>query len=422
MTLSHKTMSFEVKSLDDTGHFSLYAAAFGNRDRQGEIITPGAFKNLDEFVKDGWGAVNHTNFGGDLGVAMIDSATQDAKGLLISGVFHSTDDAQRIRTKVRERMERGKSVKCSIGYQVTDGDHETKDGQPVYVIKSLNVYEFSFVNMPANPEASVMSAKSENGATPRTFGRKVIRHEDGKWNLYDHTGKHRLSSHATRADAVAQEQAIEIHKHDEKGVGDHVLLAKDYGGGCGTVISMHKAGMVPDVHGDSVEGTEEEPAARVALHDKDHGPTGAHKAVPMKHLKRIDQAPDAPQSDDTMKSIGGLATMPSLDEFSHQLVADMGEFAGLMRKFHDLRTKAGRTLSEANRRRIKAACEAAKPLMVAMKDLEDLHAETEPEMAKDAEPDAGDPNEAYEGEGEGEKAARSLLIQRLQLEAAALEL
>jgi HK97 family phage prohead protease len=153
-----KSLTFSVKAVGNAGEFSVYAAVFNNIDRSKEIIEPGAFKNLPDFVSDGWGTVNHE--WEDLPVAMVDSAVQDAKGLLITGRFHSTGDAQDVRTVVRERMDAGKPVKCSIGYKVTDDEMRDVEGQRVRVLKGIELYEFSFVNMPANPMAEVVGVKS----------------------------------------------------------------------------------------------------------------------------------------------------------------------------------------------------------------------------------------------------------------------
>lgn len=156
--LHRKDFDVEVKAVGDSGSFELYCAVFNNVDRAGDIIQPGAFANLDDFVVSGWGAVNHLNQ--SLPIAMVDTAVQDAKGLKITGVFHSTPEAQATRTVVAERMARGKAVKCSFGYRVLEGSSETRKGRSVYVITKLEIYEFSFVNLPANPAAEVTAVKS----------------------------------------------------------------------------------------------------------------------------------------------------------------------------------------------------------------------------------------------------------------------
>ena len=162
--------SGEYKSDDDaTGAFTLYAACFGSVDRQGDIIQPGAVQNLDELTRDGWVALNHIQT--DLPVAMIDTATQDQRGLLISGRWHTTEAAQNCRRIVKERMAAGKRVLCSVGYVVPfDGEsYEKIDGKTVRRLSKISVYECSFVNLPANPEAEVVSAKSVSDFTLDEF-------------------------------------------------------------------------------------------------------------------------------------------------------------------------------------------------------------------------------------------------------------
>jgi HK97 family phage prohead protease len=163
-TLQHKTVDCQYKALDDKGSFEVYAAVFGNVDRQGDVIERGAFVELEKFVADGWGAVNHVNH--LLPVAYIDSAEQDDHGLRVRGKFHSTPEAQSCRTVVKERMDAGKSVKCSIGYLIIEDAVETRDKRSIRLLKKLLVFEFSFVNLPANPEAEVIEAKRlEHAAT-----------------------------------------------------------------------------------------------------------------------------------------------------------------------------------------------------------------------------------------------------------------
>lgn len=161
--LPRKSFECELKADEGSGPggFELYAAVFGNKDRQGDIIEPGAFDNLPDFERDGWGAINHKGY--DLPIGYITSAEQDVRGLKVRGIFHSTPTAQECRTVVLERMKAGKRVLCSIGYVTRDESMERIDGEPVRRITRLSVFEFSFVNLPANDQAAVTSAK---GADP----------------------------------------------------------------------------------------------------------------------------------------------------------------------------------------------------------------------------------------------------------------
>jgi phage head maturation protease len=126
--LPHKTFDVEFKDVDEaSGSFTMYAAIFGNVDRQGDVIDPGAFDNLPEFVESGWIALNHDQ--ASLPMAIVETASQ--------------------------------AVKCSIGYVTNDESFERLGSKNVRRIKKLSVYEASFVNLPANPAAEVQSVKSE---------------------------------------------------------------------------------------------------------------------------------------------------------------------------------------------------------------------------------------------------------------------
>jgi Escherichia/Staphylococcus phage prohead protease len=162
--LPHKTFDCEFKSIDDAGGFTLYAAVFGNVDRGSDLIEPGAFTNLDEFVKDGWIALNHQS--SQLPVAMVDDATQDGHGLKVTGRWHSTPEAQACRTVVKERLEAGKAVKTSIGYGTIEESYEKTEGRTIRHLLKLAVYEVSFVNLPMNPRAEVISAKGHAPPSP----------------------------------------------------------------------------------------------------------------------------------------------------------------------------------------------------------------------------------------------------------------
>lgn len=156
--LSRKTFDIEFKSEGDAGSFTLYCACFGNVDLGGDVIEPGAFRNLEQFVVNGFGLVNHVS--SSLPVAWVDTAVQDSIGLKVTGRFHTTPEAQACRTVVLERMAAKKAVKCSLGYVALEESFEKLDGATVRHIHALDVYEFSFVGVPMNPLAGVQSAKA----------------------------------------------------------------------------------------------------------------------------------------------------------------------------------------------------------------------------------------------------------------------
>lgn len=158
--MEHKILeAVGFKLRDDTeyphGIIEGYASTFGNVDSVGERVERGAFtKHLPNFLKNGFIAFNHQ--WEKLPIAMPIEAYEDEIGLFVRGAFHSTPEAQAARTVVRERMDFGKAVRNSIGYQVhKDGrDDESR------LLKEIELFEWSVVNVPANPLASLTGAKS----------------------------------------------------------------------------------------------------------------------------------------------------------------------------------------------------------------------------------------------------------------------
>jgi HK97 family phage prohead protease len=145
----------DFKLLEEgSGGLQGYGSTWDNLDLAGEIVVKGAFsKTLDRFKEAGFIALGHDWAG--LPVATIADAHEDGKGLFVQGEFHSTDEAQKARTYVRERLERGKSVGLSIGYSVKDSER-TKDA---LLLKELDLFEVSIVTVPCNPLANATAVK-----------------------------------------------------------------------------------------------------------------------------------------------------------------------------------------------------------------------------------------------------------------------
>lgn len=145
-------LEFKDAMLSDAGELTGYGNVTGNKDRGGDIVLPGAYKNLSEFVRDGFGAVGHD---WKQPVATIEEASEDENGLFVRMMFHTTDDAQECRQIVKERLERGKTVGLSIGYRVLEDEY--REGSRL--LKSIEVFEVSIVTVPMNAAALVLSSK-----------------------------------------------------------------------------------------------------------------------------------------------------------------------------------------------------------------------------------------------------------------------
>jgi phage head maturation protease len=157
-----KTKQFELKvSVDrqDDDIFEAYFAAWDNVDRQGDLIEgPAPVVNVSDFLRDGWIALAHDEAA--LPVAIPLEAVQDAYGFKVKGRFHSDPQSQAVKQVVQERLKAGKRVLGSVGYLVEPDAcrYSQIQGRQVRRIKSLSIYECSFVNLPANAGAYVISA------------------------------------------------------------------------------------------------------------------------------------------------------------------------------------------------------------------------------------------------------------------------
>ncbi len=154
------TLEFKMLDVGEAGgpgSAEGYACVFGNRDRseKRDIILPGAVKNVDALVGGGFSAVMHNWRESQLPVATIEEARQDDYGLFTRILFHSTPAAQDARTVAKERLERGKPIGLSIGFEALEFDN-TPEGRN---LKAIDVFEVSLTPIPANPLALITDVK-----------------------------------------------------------------------------------------------------------------------------------------------------------------------------------------------------------------------------------------------------------------------
>jgi HK97 family phage prohead protease len=180
-SLEHKYVDLrELKSLDEgSGGFEGIANSFGSLDSYNDITVPGCFQeSLADFIQQGWSAPDH-EWGVKSEIGIIVEARETDEGLYVRVEFHPTDDAQNVRKKIKNRIEKGKSVRLSIGYSTEDERiisgrdavqylraNHTMDERAACVAASrvrlllkVKLYEVSPVSVPAEPNARVTAVK-----------------------------------------------------------------------------------------------------------------------------------------------------------------------------------------------------------------------------------------------------------------------
>ncbi len=189
--MEHKLWTLKDASSDESGLLRGYASTFGNEDRDGDVIAPGAFTNLPQFLVDGVVMLGHR--WDSVPVAIPTVAREDTKGLYVEATFHSTHLAQETRKVVAERLAAGKSVGLSIGFRTTKWSYEKRGERDVRILEGIELFEFSIVTVPANPLALVTDGKAMglsdhsdavvaavSAWADRIAGRRESRESDGR--------------------------------------------------------------------------------------------------------------------------------------------------------------------------------------------------------------------------------------------------
>jgi HK97 family phage prohead protease len=142
------------------GQFIAYASVFGNIDSYGDIVTKGAFANsLAAWQKSGNVIpllFGHNMSDPDLNIGHVVTAEEDAVGLKVTCQL----DLENPKAKQVYRMLKGRRIdQMSFAYDVIDGAPAQKDGEDVYEIRDLKLYEVSVVTVGANQETEVLAVK-----------------------------------------------------------------------------------------------------------------------------------------------------------------------------------------------------------------------------------------------------------------------
>lgn len=160
-----KRISFEAKFSADAsviGAFSGYASTFGNVDRGGDVVVPGAFKStLAEMREKGRPLpmlMQHGMLADPRPVGVWDSVEEDEIGLKVSGrlVGLETETGKYNYALIKEGAMRG----LSIGYSAFDVDFGQSNDGPCRILKGVKLYEISIVDSPMNLAARITGVKS----------------------------------------------------------------------------------------------------------------------------------------------------------------------------------------------------------------------------------------------------------------------
>jgi HK97 family phage prohead protease len=196
--LQYKSLPFDLKQTsadDEYFYFEGYASVFNNIDRGGDRIMPGAFKEslVSIPVKILW----QHKMSEPLGVPV--EMREDAKGLFVRGKMPKDDTL--VKGRVIPQMKIGSVNTLSIGYRTREFSTEkTDDDGTVWNITKVDLFEFSPVSIPMNPEARITDLKGVArfrdlplAARDQTWSRRTAVR-----NIREHTGSTEKPSRSYR--------------------------------------------------------------------------------------------------------------------------------------------------------------------------------------------------------------------------------
>lgn len=153
-----------VDGLED-GQFEAYASVFGNVDSYGDVVMPGAF--ADDLKA--WAAsgdflpvlFGHNMSDPEYNIGHVLEAVEDEKGLRVRAQL----DLETPKGAATYRLLKGRRIsQMSFAYDVLEGAWGKKDGQEVYELRKLKVYEVSVVPIGANQETEILGVKAAAAA------------------------------------------------------------------------------------------------------------------------------------------------------------------------------------------------------------------------------------------------------------------
>lgn len=145
----------------EDGQFTAYASVFGNKDSYGDVVLPGAFaKDLARWEKSGNPIpllFGHNMSDPDYNIGHVVKAEEDSVGLKVTGQL----DLENPKARQVYRMLKGRRInQMSFAYDEIESGPATRDGDDVWELRELKLYEVSVVTLGVNSETEILAVKS----------------------------------------------------------------------------------------------------------------------------------------------------------------------------------------------------------------------------------------------------------------------
>lgn len=151
--MEHKILRTEIKKVTDDGDFEAVIATLGVIDKDGDVIEPGAFGHATVSIQP-----SHNHGSVPLGKGVIEE--RGNKAVVVGKLNLDTQPGKEWHSALKFDLENPPSIQeWSFGFLVNESGSETRDGQEIRVLKSLDVFEASPVLLGAGEGTRTLAVK-----------------------------------------------------------------------------------------------------------------------------------------------------------------------------------------------------------------------------------------------------------------------
>lgn len=154
-----KSFPFALDELNDAGEFSGYASTFGSVDLGGDVVEKGAYNKTLKESRGRIPILDHHDPTRQIGWNV--QAHEDERGLFVRGLLDLNVKMARERHSLMKMAQSiGGRTGLSIGFRTIKEEPDRKRSG-IRRLKEIQLFEYSVVTFPMNPQAGVVSVKAK---------------------------------------------------------------------------------------------------------------------------------------------------------------------------------------------------------------------------------------------------------------------
>ncbi|GJL78802.1 MAG: hypothetical protein NPINA01_17910 [Nitrospinaceae bacterium] len=153
-----KSFPFKIDQVADSGEFTGYASTFGETDLGGDVVEKGSFKKTLRESRGAIPVLDHHDPTRQIGWNL--EAKEDSRGLLVRGLLDLNVRVARERhSLMKMAVQVGGRTGFSIGFRSIKEEPD-KNNPMIRRLKEIQLFEYSIVTFPMNPQAAVTTVKA----------------------------------------------------------------------------------------------------------------------------------------------------------------------------------------------------------------------------------------------------------------------